>query len=77
MNPGASTTTAVEMDSVLLSELRQRNPGKNDRALLEDIAKIELGFETLAEVQQRNSLDPEEARLLALRAVNESRADAA
>jgi hypothetical protein len=73
----AAQTTPVPIDSALLSELRERHPGKDDRSLLEELARIELGFATLAETQSRSDLDDQSARELALRAVRESRAESA
>ena len=48
------TTTTVEIDSELLARLRERSPGKSDRELLERVARIKLGFETILRVQARN-----------------------
>lgn len=44
-------TTTVEIDSDLLAWLRERSPGKSDRELLEDLASVTLGFETIARVR--------------------------
>jgi hypothetical protein len=41
----ASSTTTVEIDSNLLDRLRQRRPAKNDRELLEGVARAQLGRE--------------------------------
>jgi hypothetical protein len=41
----ASSTTTVEIDSNLLDRLRQRRPTKNDRELLEGVARTQLGRE--------------------------------
>jgi hypothetical protein len=41
----ASSTTTVEIDSNLLDRLRQRRPAKNDRELLEGVARPQLGRE--------------------------------
>ena len=66
-------TTSVEIDSELLARLRDRHPGKNDRSLIEDLARIELGFAALREAQKRNALDEDEATEIAVRAVHEAR----
>ncbi len=66
-------TTRAEIDSELLKRLRARHPGKDDRELIEDLARVELGFNGLHAVQQRNALAEDEAAELALRAVRESR----
>lgn len=66
-------TTRVEIDSELLARLRARHPGKDDRALIEDLARIGLGLETLRAVQQRNALDEQAASDLAISALRESR----
>jgi hypothetical protein len=44
---GAMATTTVEIDSDLLVRLRERSPGKSDRELLEDLAAVTLGLETI------------------------------
>jgi len=66
-------STAVEIDSDLLAQLRQRHPTKDDRALLEDLARAALGIEVLRSAQQRNALDHSEASALAVAAVRDSR----
>lgn len=70
-----ATTVKVDFDGDLLAKLRARRPGKDDRTLLEELARIGLGFETLAEVQRRNALTEQEATDLAVRAVREVRAE--
>jgi hypothetical protein len=70
-----AATTTVQFDSELLAKLRARRPGKDDRTLLEEMARIDLGFDTLAEVQRRNALSEEQATDLANRAVREVRAE--
>ena len=70
-----ATTVKVDIDGDLLAMLRARRPGKDDRTLLEDLAVIQLGFDTLAEVQRRNALSEQEATDLAVRAVREVRAE--
>jgi len=69
----AAATTRVEIDSELLARLRARHPGKDDRALVEDLARVDLGFNALRAVQQRNALAEQGAADLAVRAVRESR----
>jgi len=66
-------TTNVEIDTELLGRLRARHPGKDDRALIEDLARIELGFAGLRDAQKRNALGEDEASELAVRAVHEAR----
>ena len=70
-----ATTVKVDFDGDLLARLRARRPGKDDRTLLEELARIELGFEAIAEAQRRNALSEEEANALAVRAVREVRAE--
>src|ERR1035441_10795190 len=48
-------TTTVEIDSDLLARLRERSPGKSDRELLEELATVTLGFETIQRVRQRTA----------------------
>jgi len=69
-------TTTVEIDSELLTRLRERSPGKSDRELLEDLAAVTLGFETIHRVQRRTAeagIDQEEIEREAVRAVREHR----
>jgi len=74
----ASSTTTVEIDTALLERLCERSPGKSDRELLEDLATITLGFETIARVQQRNAdADEEEVMTEAVKAVHEVRRERA
>ncbi len=69
----AATTTRVEIDSELLARLRARHPAKDDRALIEDLARVDLGFNALRAAQQRNALGEQDAADLAVHAVHESR----
>lgn len=68
-----TATTRIEIDSELLGELRSRHPGKPDQALVEDLARIELGFAALHDAQTRNAMSEEDAMALALEAVHETR----
>jgi hypothetical protein len=71
-----AATTTVEIDTALLERLRKRAPGKSDRELLEDIATITLGFETIARVQQRNAdADDDEVMAEAVNAAHEIRSE--
>jgi hypothetical protein len=72
-----AATTSVEIDKALLERLRARHPGKADRELIEDAAKIHLGMTALRETQAANALGEEEAVELGVRAVHESRRRAA
>ena len=59
----------------LLGRLRERSPGRSDRETLEHIARIQLGFEMIRRVQERNAafgVDDEEVIAEAVRAVRES-----
>jgi hypothetical protein len=72
MSPAATTT--VEIDRELLSELRERSPGKSDRELLEDLAARRLGEETIARMREAFAdVDPQEIEGEAVRAVSEVR----
>jgi hypothetical protein len=74
----ATPTTSVEIDSGLLERLRERDRGKSDRELLEDLAVIELGFETIRLVQERNTgADEDEVMAEAVKAAREARAEIA
>lgn len=72
----AVATTRVEIDNELLERLRTRHPGKDDRALIEDLARVDLGFNALRAAQERNALPEDEALELGVRAVHESRRSA-
>jgi hypothetical protein len=69
----APATTRVEIDSELLARLRARHPAKDDRALIEDLARVDLGFNALRVAQQRNALAEPDAADLAVHALRESR----
>jgi hypothetical protein len=69
-------TTTVEIDSDLLARLRERSPGKRDRELLEELATVTLGFETIQHVRQRTAdagVDQQEIEDEAVRVVRERR----
>ncbi len=69
-------TTTVQIDSDLLARLRERSPGKSDRELLEDLASVTLGFETIQRVRQRTAeagVDQHEIEDEAVRVVRERR----
>ncbi len=69
----ASPTKRVEFDSELLDRLHERRPEMSDRELLESMARITLGRETLRRVQERNTLSEDEAIELGVKAVWEAR----
>lgn len=69
----ASPTKRVEFDSELLDRLHQRRPEMSDRELLESMARMTLGRETLRRVQERNTLSEDEAIELGVKAVHEAR----
>lgn len=69
----ASPTKRVEFDSELLDRLHQRRPEMSDRELLESMARMTLGRETLRRVQERNTLSEDEAIQLGVKAVHEAR----
>lgn len=60
-----------EIGGELLERLRARHPGKDDRALIEGLARVDLGFTALRAAQQRNALAEDQATDLAVRAVHE------
>ncbi len=69
-------TTSVEIDSDLPVRLRERSPGKSDRELLEDLAAVTLGFETIHRVQRRTAdagIDQGKIEAEAVRVVRERR----
>jgi hypothetical protein len=69
-------TTTVEIDSDLLARLRERSPGKSDRELLEELATVTLGFETIQRVRRRGAdagVDQQEIEDEAVRVVREHR----
>ena len=70
-----ATTVPVEIDSELLTLLRERHPGKTDRELIERLAIDDLG-KALFDDTRRMDADPEEVVLEeAVRAVHEVRAE--
>ncbi|MBS1883566.1 MAG: hypothetical protein JSS97_11495 [Actinobacteria bacterium] len=69
----APSTIKVEFDRELLERLRQRQPDKGDRELLESMAKMTLGRESLRRVQERSTLSEDEAIALGVKAVHEAR----
>jgi hypothetical protein len=76
----APATTTIEFDSDLLRRLRERAPGKSARETLERVARIQLGFDTIRRVQERNAatgVDDDELMAEAVRAVRESRKERA
>jgi hypothetical protein len=68
-----SQTTGVEIDTALLRRLRERRPGKSDRELLESVALVTIGRETLRRVQERSTLSEDEAIELGVKAMHEAR----
>lgn len=73
LDVAASPTKRVEFDSELLERLHQRRPEMSDRELLESMARMTLGRETLRRVQERNTLSEDEAIELGVEAVHEAR----
>jgi hypothetical protein len=69
----ASPTKRIEFDRELLDRLHQRRPQMSDRELLESMARMTLGRETLHRVQERNTLSEDEAIELGVKAVHEAR----
>lgn len=72
----AMSTTTVQIDSDLLARLRKRSPGRTDRDLLEDLATVTLGFETIRRVQRRTAeagVDQQAIEDEAVRVVREHR----
>jgi hypothetical protein len=69
----ASSTKTVEFDSELLERLHKCRSGMSDRELLESMARMTLGRETLRRVQERNALSEDEAIELGVKAVHEAR----
>ena len=69
-------TTTVEIDSDLLARLRERSPGRSNRELLENLAAVTLGFETIHRVQRRTAdagVDQDEIEGEAVRVVRARR----
>lgn len=69
----ASPTKRVEFDSELLERLHQHRPEMSDRQLLESMARMTLGRETIRRVQERSTLSEGEAIELGVKAVHEAR----
>ena len=66
-------TTNVEVDNELLVRLRERHPSKDDRCLIEDLARIDFGFAAVRDAQKHNALSEDEANELCVQAVYEAR----
>ena len=66
-------TTAIEIDTALLERLRERRSGVSDRELIESMARISLGRETLRRIQDRSALSEDQAMALGVDAVHEAR----
>jgi hypothetical protein len=74
----APPTTTVEIDSRLLERLRRSDPRKSDRELLEDLAVIAVGDETVRRLHERNAdVDPDEVMAESVRAAREARREMA
>jgi hypothetical protein len=69
----ATPTKQVEFSSELLDRLHERRPEMSDRELLESMARMTLGRETLRRIQERNALSEDEAVELGVKAVREAR----
>jgi hypothetical protein len=68
-----AATTRIEIDTDLLARLRARHPGRDDRALIEQLARVDLGFAAMRDAQKRSALGEHDATNLAVRAVHEAR----
>jgi hypothetical protein len=68
-----SPAKTVEIDSELLERLHERRPQMSDRELLESMAKMTLGRESLRRVQGRNMLSEDEAIAPGVKAVHDAR----
>jgi hypothetical protein len=68
-----SPTKTVEFGRELLERLHQRRPEMSDRELLESMAKMTFGRETLRRVQERSMLSEDDAVELGVKAVREAR----
>jgi hypothetical protein len=76
----APGTATVEIDLELLERLRKRRPEQSDRELIEGVARIELGFEAIHRLQERNAVagvDEDEIMAEAVRGVKETRREMA
>lgn len=64
----------VERDARVLKMLREREPQKSERELMEDLAVIEEGDEAIERIRERFAdVDPEEIEREAVKAVREMR----
>lgn len=68
-----SPTTSVEIDTDLLEELRAEDPGKPDRELIEDLAKLKVDFGTIRRLQERFDLAEDEAMAVGAEAARAAR----
>jgi hypothetical protein len=71
-------TTTVEIDSNLLERLRRQRPAKNDRELIESVARVQLGRESSDRVAGSfQGVPAEEIEREAVKAVREVRRERA
>lgn len=68
-----SGTTTIEIDTDVLNELRAEEPGKPDRELIEDLAKLKVDFATIRRLQERFNLPEEEADAVGVEAARAAR----
>jgi predicted phosphoribosyltransferase len=69
---------AVERDARVLKMLRERDPQKSERELMEDLAVIKEGDEAIERIGERFAdVDPEEIEREAVKAVREVRQERA
>jgi hypothetical protein len=66
-------TTTIEIDTELLNELRAEDPGKPDRELIEDLAKLKVDFGTIRRLQERFDLPEDEAMAVGVEAARAAR----
>lgn len=68
-----SGTTTIEIDTDVLNELRAEEPGKPDRELIEDLAKLKVDFATIRRLQERFNLPEDEADAVGVEAARAAR----
>jgi hypothetical protein len=68
-----SGTTTIEIDTDVLNELRAEEPGKPDRELIEDLAKLKVDFATIRRLQERFNIPEDEADAVGVEAARAAR----
>jgi metal-responsive CopG/Arc/MetJ family transcriptional regulator len=67
------TTLTIDEEVLRAVKVRSARTGKGDSEVIEEALRRELGFDLLDRLWQRNDLDEEQARALAVEAQHKTR----